>query len=105
MTAGSRWVLVATFVGAAIGYLFPDGAHATVFHASSLQVLSSLFLRLIKCLIAGFRSGRSWRKGPGFSSRPMPTVAWWAPLSWRSRAGPTPPHRAEVQKVLVAPGL
>jgi proton glutamate symport protein len=52
MTAGSRWVLVATFVGAAIGYLFPDGAHATVFHASSLQVLSSLFLRLIKCLIA-----------------------------------------------------
>jgi proton glutamate symport protein len=38
-------------VGAAIGYLFPDAAPAAVFHASSLQVLSTVFLRLVKCLI------------------------------------------------------
>jgi Na+/H+-dicarboxylate symporter len=39
-------------VGVALGYLFPDGAHVTAFHASSLQVLSTVFLRLIKCLVA-----------------------------------------------------
>jgi proton glutamate symport protein len=37
-------------VGVAVGYLFPDSSSG--FHASSLQVFSAVFLRLIKCLIA-----------------------------------------------------
>ena len=37
-------------VGVAVGYLFPDSSSG--FHATSLQVLSAVFLRLIKCLIA-----------------------------------------------------
>jgi len=38
--------------GVAIGYLFPDRGGTTGFHASDLQVLSSIFLRMIKSLIA-----------------------------------------------------
>jgi len=52
MTAASRWVVVAMIVGVALGYLFPDGAHVSAFHASSLQILSTVFLRLIKCIVA-----------------------------------------------------
>jgi proton glutamate symport protein len=37
-------------VGVAVGYLFPDSSSG--FHATSLQVFSAVFLRLIKCLIA-----------------------------------------------------
>ena len=39
-------------VGIAIGWLFPDMPGTTGFHATSLQVGSSIFLRLIKSLIA-----------------------------------------------------
>jgi proton glutamate symport protein len=39
-------------VGVALGYLLPDGAHVSAFHASSLQILSTVFLRLIKCIVA-----------------------------------------------------
>ena len=39
-------------VGIAIGWLFPDVPGTTGFHATSLQVGSSIFLRLIKSLIA-----------------------------------------------------
>src|SRR5215510_8749010 len=53
----SRWrlsptqaVLLAMVVGVAVGYLFPDSSSG--FHASSLQIFSAVFLRLIKCLIA-----------------------------------------------------
>ena len=38
--------------GAAIGYCFPDGAHAGPFRASDLEVLSTLFLRMIRLLLA-----------------------------------------------------
>ena len=38
--------------GAAIGYWFPDGPNAGPFRASDLEVLSTLFLRMIKLLLA-----------------------------------------------------
>src|SRR4051812_6430650 len=38
-------------LGVAVGYFFPDSKGAG-FHASDLQVLSNIFLRLIKMLIA-----------------------------------------------------
>jgi len=37
--------------GVAIGYAFPDGPNTSGFHATDLQVLSSVFLRMIKSLI------------------------------------------------------
>ncbi|MES2303970.1 MAG: dicarboxylate/amino acid:cation symporter [Gemmatimonadota bacterium] len=50
--AGSlRWVAIAILIGVALGVVFPDGGTAG-FHASDLQVLSNLFLRLIKSLVA-----------------------------------------------------
>jgi proton glutamate symport protein len=39
-------------IGVAIGWMFPDAPNASGFRASDLQVLSSVFLRMIKCLIA-----------------------------------------------------
>ena len=50
-SAGAQWVLVAMIIGVAIGYFFPDGPGRTGFHATDLQVLSNLFLRMIKSLI------------------------------------------------------
>jgi proton glutamate symport protein len=47
----TQWVLVSMIAGVAVGYLFPDSA-ATWFRASDLQVLSNVFLRLIKSMIA-----------------------------------------------------
>jgi proton glutamate symport protein len=38
-------------VGVAVGYAFPDGPNTSGFHATDLQVLSSVFLRMIKSLI------------------------------------------------------
>jgi proton glutamate symport protein len=38
-------------VGVAVGYFFPDGPSSSGFHATDLQVLSSVFLRMIKSLI------------------------------------------------------
>jgi proton glutamate symport protein len=47
----TQWVGIAMVVGIAIGYVFPDTS-TTGFHATDLQVLSSVFLRMIKSLIA-----------------------------------------------------
>jgi Na+/H+-dicarboxylate symporter len=47
----SQWVVIAMVVGVAVGYLFPDAAPSS-FHASDLQVLSDICLRLIKSMIA-----------------------------------------------------
>jgi proton glutamate symport protein len=48
----TRWVVIAMVVGIAIGWLFPDSATNARFHASDLQVLSNIFLRMIKSLVA-----------------------------------------------------
>ena len=48
----TQWVLVSMVVGIALGYFFPDGPGTTGFHATDLQVLSNVFLRMIKSLIA-----------------------------------------------------
>jgi Na+/H+-dicarboxylate symporter len=48
----TRWVVVAMLFGVAIGFYFPDGPSAGVFHATDLQLFSSVFLRMIKPLIA-----------------------------------------------------
>ncbi len=47
----TQWVIVAMICGVAVGFFFPD-SKAAGFHASDLQVLSNIFLRLIKMLIA-----------------------------------------------------
>ena len=47
----TQWVVVATILGVAIGLLFPDGK-AAGFHATDIEVLSNIFLRLIKSMIA-----------------------------------------------------
>jgi proton glutamate symport protein len=48
----TQWIVVAMIVGIAIGYLFPERpAGAAGFEASDLQVLSTVFLRMIKSLI------------------------------------------------------
>ena len=47
----TQWVVIAMITGVAVGYAFP-GTGNTGFHAADLQVLSSIFLRMIKSLIA-----------------------------------------------------
>jgi proton glutamate symport protein len=47
----TQWVVVSVIVGVAVGYVFPDGPSSSGFHATDLQVLSSVFLRMIKSLI------------------------------------------------------
>jgi proton glutamate symport protein len=47
----TQWVVVSMVIGIAVGYFFPDGPDASGFHATDLQVLSSVFLRMIKSLI------------------------------------------------------
>jgi proton glutamate symport protein len=47
----TQWVIVSMIAGVAVGYFFPDGK-AAGFHASDLQVLSNVFLRMIRMLIA-----------------------------------------------------
>jgi len=47
----TQWVVVSMVLGVAVGYAFPDGPGTTGFHATDLQVLSSVFLRMIKSLI------------------------------------------------------
>src|SRR5262245_56052031 len=46
----TQWVVLSMVVGVAIGYAFPD-ASAGRFHATDLQVLASVFLRMIKSLV------------------------------------------------------
>ncbi len=48
----TQWVVVSMIVGVTVGYFFPDGATGRAFHATDLQVLSTVFLRMIKSLIA-----------------------------------------------------
>lgn len=48
----TQWMVVAIAVGVALGCLLPDRAGATGFRASDLAVVSTLFLRMIKSLIA-----------------------------------------------------
>lgn len=52
LLSASQWVLLAMVAGAMLGYAFPDGPGPHRFRASDLQVLSNIFLRLIKVLIA-----------------------------------------------------
>jgi len=47
----TQWVVVSMVLGVAVGHAFPDGPGTTGFHATDLQVLSSVFLRMIKSLI------------------------------------------------------
>jgi len=47
----TQWIVIATILGVAIGLWFPD-SKAAEFHASDLEVLSNIFLRLIKSMIA-----------------------------------------------------
>src|SRR4051812_22712537 len=47
----TQWVVVATILGVAVGLLFPD-SKAAGFHATDIEVLSNIFLRLIKSMIA-----------------------------------------------------
>ncbi len=47
----TQWVVISMVVGVAVGYFFPDSATTSRFHATDLQVLSSVFLRMIKSLI------------------------------------------------------
>lgn len=47
----TQWVVLSMVVGVAAGYAFPD-SNPTGFRASDLQVLSTVFLRMIKSLIA-----------------------------------------------------
>jgi len=48
----THWIFIAMVLGVVIGYCFPDGPNTGRFHASDLQVLSTLFLRMIKLLLA-----------------------------------------------------
>jgi len=43
----TQWVVVSMVLGVAVGYAFPDGPGTTGFHATDLQVLSSVFLRMM----------------------------------------------------------
>ena len=48
----TQWVVIAMVLGVTVGWLFPDSPDATGFRATDLQVLSNVFLRLIKSLVA-----------------------------------------------------
>jgi proton glutamate symport protein len=48
----TQWVIIATAAGVGAGLLFPDHPGTTGFHATDLEVLSTVFLRMIKSLIA-----------------------------------------------------
>ena len=48
----THWIFISMIAGAAIGCWFPDVPHAGPFRASELEVLSTLFLRMIKLLLA-----------------------------------------------------
>ncbi len=48
----TQWVVVAMIIGVTLGWLFPDVPDAGGFRATDLQVLSNVFLRMIKSLVA-----------------------------------------------------
>ena len=47
----SQWIIISMILGVIIGYLFPGPADAKGFQAADLQILSTIFLRMIKSLI------------------------------------------------------
>ena len=47
-----QWVVIAMAIGVAVGWFFPDAPDAGTFRAIDLQVLSTIFLRLIKSMVA-----------------------------------------------------
>src|SRR5512141_2014663 len=48
----TQWIVISMVLGIVIGYLFPDKPEGVGgFEASDLQVLSTVFLRMIKSLI------------------------------------------------------
>jgi proton glutamate symport protein len=47
----TQWVVIAMIAGVALGHFFPDSPESKGFHATDLQVLSTVFLRMIKTLI------------------------------------------------------
>jgi proton glutamate symport protein len=47
-----QWVVIAMIVGVSVGWMFPDRPGAGGFRASDLQVLSNVFLQMIKSLVA-----------------------------------------------------
>src|SRR3954463_4279476 len=49
----SKWIIIAMLIGIAVGWLFPESARADHggWAATDLNVLSSIFLRMIKSLI------------------------------------------------------
>jgi len=48
----AQWVVIAMIIGVSLGWMFPDRPGAGGFRASDLQVLSNVFLRMIKSLVA-----------------------------------------------------
>jgi proton glutamate symport protein len=48
----THWIFISMILGVGIGYCWPDGPNAGSFRASDLEVLSTLFLRKIKLIIA-----------------------------------------------------
>src|SRR5690348_18157176 len=47
----SQWIIISMVLGVIVGYLFPGPADAKGFQAADLQILSTIFLRMIKSLI------------------------------------------------------
>ena len=47
----SQWIIISMVLGVLLGYLFPGSADAKGFQAADLQILSTIFLRMIKSLI------------------------------------------------------
>jgi proton glutamate symport protein len=47
----THWIIISMVLGVLIGYLFPDRPDGKGFQASDLQILSTVFLRMIKSLI------------------------------------------------------
>src|SRR5690349_23234487 len=47
----TQWIIISMVLGVLLGYLFPGPADAKGFQAADLQILSTIFLRMIKSLI------------------------------------------------------
>jgi proton glutamate symport protein len=47
----SQWIIISMVLGVLVGYFFPDTPGGKGFQASDLEVLSTVFLRMIKSLI------------------------------------------------------
>ena len=58
----SQWILISMVVGIIVGWMFPESARAEHhgWAATDLNVLSSIFLRMIKSLIVPLLVRRRW---------------------------------------------